>query len=66
MSDADRIVLPKIKVAELCFGLGWAAGYESALKGAKGPSLDEAWRDSAAAILQEHPDLASDVNRGAD
>lgn len=62
----DATIMPRIKVAEICFSLGWAAGYESAMKGIDGPCMPEAWRESSAKLLAEHPDdLADTPEQGA-
>ncbi|AXQ69449.1 Lar-like restriction alleviation protein [Caulobacter phage CcrBL9] len=40
--SAEQIILPKIKVAELCYSMGWTAGYGQALV-EKGLCLSDAW-----------------------
>ncbi|HEY9219576.1 MAG TPA: hypothetical protein VIO94_16125 [Phenylobacterium sp.] len=42
----DDRVLPKIASAHICFGMGWQAGYESALKGSDGPCMEAAFEAS--------------------
>jgi len=49
----NATVLPKIRVAELCFSLGWGAGYSSALAGSDGPCMPEEWANSPARLLTD-------------